>query len=101
VEEPEPGAPFGVKGVGESATIVALPAVVAAIREATGLELNRAPVRPDDVAGLTGPVTTVGWPPVPDVPGQEPVPTYQGRCCRNARPEEVLTRERTIVARRP
>ncbi|HET6712529.1 MAG TPA: xanthine dehydrogenase subunit D [Actinomycetota bacterium] len=78
VEEPEPGAPFGVKGVGESATIVALPAVVAAIRDATGLELNRAPVRPDDIAGLTGPVTTGGWPPVPDVPGEEPVPTYQG-----------------------
>jgi len=78
VEEPEPGAPFGVKGVGESATIVALPAVVAAIRDATGLELNRAPVRPDDVAGLAGPVTTGGWPPVPDVPGQEPVPTYGG-----------------------
>jgi CO/xanthine dehydrogenase Mo-binding subunit len=78
VEEPEPGAPFGVKGVGESATIVALPAIVAAIRDATGLELNRAPVRPDDAAGLTGPVTTEGWPPVPDVPGQEPVPTYEG-----------------------
>ena len=78
VEEPEPGAPFGVKGVGESATIVALPAIVAAIRDATGLELNRAPVRPDDVAGLAGPVTTGGWPPVPDVPGQEPVPTYGG-----------------------
>jgi xanthine dehydrogenase D subunit len=78
VEEPEPGAPFGVKGVGESATIVALPAIVAAIRDATGLELNRAPVRPDDVAGLAGPVSTDGWPPVPDVPGQEPVPTYEG-----------------------
>jgi xanthine dehydrogenase D subunit len=78
VEEPEPGAPFGVKGVGESATIVALPAVMAAIRDATGLELNRAPARPDDIAGLAGPVTTGGWPPVPDVPGQEPVPTYVG-----------------------
>jgi xanthine dehydrogenase D subunit len=78
VEEPEPDAPFGVKGVGESSTIVATPAIVAAIRDATRLELNRAPVRPDDVAGLTGPVVTGGWPPVPDVPGQEPVPTYDG-----------------------
>ncbi len=78
VEEPEPGTPFGVKGVGESATIVATPAIVAAIRDATGLELNRAPVRPDDVAGLAGPVTSGGWPPIPDVPGQEPVPTYEG-----------------------
>jgi xanthine dehydrogenase D subunit len=78
VEEPEPGAPFGVKGVGESATIVATPAIVGAIRDATGLELNRAPVSPDDVAGLAGPVTSGGWPPIPDVPGQGPVPTYEG-----------------------
>ncbi|HEX6843548.1 MAG TPA: xanthine dehydrogenase subunit D [Actinomycetota bacterium] len=78
VEEPEPGAPFGVKGVGESATIVATPAIVAAIRDATGLVLNRAPVRPDDIVGLRRPATTEGRPLVPDVPGQEPVPTYEG-----------------------
>ncbi|MGZ8567601.1 MAG: molybdopterin cofactor-binding domain-containing protein, partial [Actinomycetota bacterium] len=78
VEEPEPGVPYGVKGVGESATIVATAAIVAAIRDATGRELNRAPVRPDDLVGLSGPVTTRGWPPVPDVPGQEPIPVYEG-----------------------
>ena len=53
IEEPEPGAPFGAKGVGEPPTISSTPAVVAAIRAATGRPLTRVPVRPDDVAGLT------------------------------------------------
>jgi len=50
IEEPEPGAPFGAKGVGEPPTISSTPAVVAAIRAATGLELSRVPVRPQDIA---------------------------------------------------
>jgi CO/xanthine dehydrogenase Mo-binding subunit len=41
-----------VKGVGEPPTLVSTPAVVAALRDATGLELPRAPVRPDDIVGL-------------------------------------------------
>jgi CO/xanthine dehydrogenase Mo-binding subunit len=53
VEVPEPGAPFGAKGVGEPPTISSTPAVVAAIRAATGRPLTRVPVRPDDVAGIT------------------------------------------------
>jgi CO/xanthine dehydrogenase Mo-binding subunit len=52
VEEPEPDAPYGVKGVGEPPTVVSTAAVVAALRDATGLELSRAPVRPDDIAGI-------------------------------------------------
>ena len=52
VEEPEPDAPYGVKGVGEPPTVVATAAVVAALRDATGCDLNRAPVRPDDIVGL-------------------------------------------------
>ncbi len=78
VEVPEPGVPYGAKGIGESATIVATAAVVAAIRDATGLELNRAPVRPDDIVGVRGPATTAGWPPSPDVPGNEPIPALFG-----------------------
>jgi xanthine dehydrogenase D subunit len=78
VEEPEPGAPMGVKGVGEHGTVVSTAAVVAAVRDATGLELNRVPVRPDDLVGLRGLATTSGWPPVPDVPGNEPIPKYAG-----------------------
>ena len=52
IEEPEPGAPFGAKGVGEPPTISSTPAVVAAIRAVTGRPLTRVPVRPDDVAGI-------------------------------------------------
>ncbi len=77
VEDPEPGVPFGAKGVGETSTIVSTAAVVAAIRDATGRELNRAPVQPDDIVGLREP-SSRDWPPVPDVPGPEAVPKYFG-----------------------
>src|SRR5213595_2407732 len=50
VEDPEPDAPYGAKGVGEPPTVVSTAAIVAALRNATGLELRRAPVRPDDIA---------------------------------------------------
>ena len=78
VEDPEPGVPYGVKGVGEHGTIVATAAVVAALRDATGRRLNRVPVRPDDLVGLRPPASTQGWPPIPDVPGNEPIPKYAG-----------------------
>jgi CO/xanthine dehydrogenase Mo-binding subunit len=51
IEEPEPGAPFGAKGVGEPPTISSTPAVVGANRAATGRPLTRVPVRPIDVTG--------------------------------------------------
>ena len=51
VEDPEPDAPYGVKGVGEPPAIVSVAAVAAALRDATGKELRRVPVRPDDIAG--------------------------------------------------
>jgi CO/xanthine dehydrogenase Mo-binding subunit len=54
VEEPEPEAPFGAKGVGEPPTIVSTAAIVSALRDATHLPLARAPVRPDDIVGLGG-----------------------------------------------
>jgi CO/xanthine dehydrogenase Mo-binding subunit len=49
VEEPERDAPYGVKGVGEPPTVVSTAAVLSALRAATGRELNRVPVRPDDI----------------------------------------------------
>jgi CO/xanthine dehydrogenase Mo-binding subunit len=52
IEEPEPGAPFGAKGVGEPPTISSTPAIVAAVRAATGRPLTRVPLRPDDIAGV-------------------------------------------------
>ena len=53
VEEPEPGLPYGAKGVGEPSTVVVPAAIVAALRAATGRELPRAPVKPDDLVGLS------------------------------------------------
>lgn len=50
VEEPSSWGPFGAKGFAEVPTIAATPAVMAAIRDATGRRLTRAPVRPDDIA---------------------------------------------------
>jgi CO/xanthine dehydrogenase Mo-binding subunit len=49
IEEPEPDAPYGVKGVGEPPTVVSTAAILSALRAATGRELNRVPVRPDDI----------------------------------------------------
>ena len=49
VEEPEPDAPYGVKGVGEPPTVVSTAAIVSAMRAATGRPLTRVPVRPDDI----------------------------------------------------
>jgi CO/xanthine dehydrogenase Mo-binding subunit len=49
IEQPEPGAPFGAKGVGEPPTISSTPAIVAAIRDATGRPVTRVPVRPQDL----------------------------------------------------
>lgn len=78
IEVPEPGTPYGVKGVGESATIVATAAIVAAIRDATGRELNRAPVRPDDITGQRAPARSQRWAPNPEVPWQTPIPELAG-----------------------
>ena len=50
IEEPEEGAPFGAKGAGETSSLPSTPAVAAAIRAATGLELPRVPIRPEDIA---------------------------------------------------
>src|SRR5919204_295234 len=49
IEDPEPDAPYGLKGVGEPPTVVSTAAIVSALRDATGRELNRVPVRPDDI----------------------------------------------------
>ncbi|MGP3922908.1 xanthine dehydrogenase family protein molybdopterin-binding subunit [Streptomyces sp. 8N616] len=44
-------APYGLRGVGEAPTLSSTPAVVAAIRAATGLALHRVPVRPEHITG--------------------------------------------------
>ena len=53
VEEPDPQAPLGAKGVGEPPCISVTPAIVAAIRAATGRALTRVPVRPQDIVFST------------------------------------------------
>ncbi len=78
VEEPEPGAPYGAKGLGELPTVVTAAAIAAALRQAVGRPLNRLPVRPDDLVGLRQPAAAHAPAPVPDVPGQQPVPEYAG-----------------------
>jgi CO/xanthine dehydrogenase Mo-binding subunit len=50
IEEDGSWGPFGAKGVGELPTISSTPAVAAAIRLATGRQLNRVPIRPQDIA---------------------------------------------------
>ncbi|MER5266466.1 molybdopterin cofactor-binding domain-containing protein [Actinosynnema sp. NPDC002837] len=51
LELADPNAPYGVRGVGEPPTISSTPAIVAAIRAATGLALTRVPVRPEHITG--------------------------------------------------
>jgi len=46
----DPEAPYGLKGAGEPPTISSTPAIVAAIRAASGRPLTRAPIRPQDIA---------------------------------------------------
>jgi CO/xanthine dehydrogenase Mo-binding subunit len=48
----DPDSPYGLRGIGEPPMISSTPAVVAALRDATGRELARVPVRPDDMVGL-------------------------------------------------
>jgi xanthine dehydrogenase D subunit len=48
----DPGAPYGLRGVGEPPHISTPPAVVAALRDATGSELARMPVRPEQIVGV-------------------------------------------------
>ncbi|MFC4000643.1 xanthine dehydrogenase subunit D [Prauserella oleivorans] len=49
LELADPHAPYGLRGVGEPPTISSTPAIVAAIRAATGKELGRVPVRPEHI----------------------------------------------------
>jgi CO/xanthine dehydrogenase Mo-binding subunit len=86
VTYPQPGAPYGVKGVGEAPTGTATPAIVAAIRDAVGRDLRRVPVRPPDLLGPVAAVATrpseatvytpikVGRPPVRATPGSAAPP---------------------------
>ncbi len=58
LELADPHAPYGLRGVGEPPTISSTPAIVAAVRAATGRPLRRVPLRPEEIAGLAGPPST-------------------------------------------
>jgi CO/xanthine dehydrogenase Mo-binding subunit/aerobic-type carbon monoxide dehydrogenase small subunit (CoxS/CutS family) len=49
VEDAEPTGPFGAKGVGEPALIPTAPAILGAIRHATGARIDRVPATPSRV----------------------------------------------------
>jgi CO/xanthine dehydrogenase Mo-binding subunit/aerobic-type carbon monoxide dehydrogenase small subunit (CoxS/CutS family) len=49
VEDPDPLGPFGAKGVGEPALVATAPAILGAIRHATGARLTRVPALPHRV----------------------------------------------------
>ncbi|WP_113703009.1 molybdopterin cofactor-binding domain-containing protein [Nonomuraea lactucae] len=50
LENPDPAAPYGLRGAGEPPTLSSTPAIVAAVRAATGRKLTRVPIRPEDIA---------------------------------------------------
>jgi CO/xanthine dehydrogenase Mo-binding subunit len=60
LELADPHAPYGLRGVGEAPTISSTPAVVAAVRAATGLPLRRVPIRPEHLTVDIGQSTSDG-----------------------------------------
>jgi xanthine dehydrogenase D subunit len=54
-----PDSPYGLRGVGEPPTISSTPAIVAAIRAATGRPLTRVPVRPEHIVDVPAPESRV------------------------------------------
>ena len=79
VEVPQPGMPFGWKGAGEPPLCAALPAIAAAVRDATGLPLPSAPIRPDDIALGLGAAPIVRWTQPPPAPAAgSPYPDRSG-----------------------
>jgi len=47
IEDPDPNGPQGAKGVGEPGLVPTAPAILAAIKSATGVGMHRVPVTPD------------------------------------------------------
>jgi len=60
IEDPEPLGPYGAKGIGEHALIPTAPAILGAIKNATGVSIHHVPATPDCVlaalqkAGING-----------------------------------------------
>lgn len=54
IEEPDPHGPYGAKGLGEHVLIPTAPAILNAIRHATGARITRLPATPDRVLTAMG-----------------------------------------------
>ncbi len=55
IEKPDPEGPFGAKGLGEHALIPTAPAILGAIRHATGARITRLPALPHRIAEAMAP----------------------------------------------
>ena len=60
VEDAEPAGPYGAKGVGEPALIPTAPAILGAIRDATGARMDRVPATPARVLEAIAPAPDPG-----------------------------------------
>lgn len=79
VEVAQPGMPYGWKGAAELPLCAALPAIAAAVRDATGLPLPAAPIRPEHIALGLGAAPIVRWTAAPPPPGPtSPYPDPSG-----------------------
>lgn len=72
LEEPEPGYPYGWKGIGETPHVAIPSAIAAAIRDAVGQALPDIPIRPEAIALQRHPTPRLepSW--QPDPPGSGP-----------------------------
>ena len=52
IEDPEPLGPYGAKGIGEHALIPTAPAILGAIKHATGVSIHHVPATPDCVLAI-------------------------------------------------
>ncbi len=49
IENPDPLGPFGVRGVGEVPSVPLAPAIVAAVKDATGIWFDHIPIKPEEL----------------------------------------------------
>ena len=56
IERPDPGGPFGAKGLGECAMIPTAPAILNAIADASGARITRLPATRERVLAALGAV---------------------------------------------
>ena len=71
LEEPEPGYPYGWKGIGETPHVSIPSAIASAIRDAVGQALPDIPIRPEAIALQRQPIPVLepSWLPPPLKPG--------------------------------